>query len=433
MIENETTEFKREYVEDIRKTIIAFANCSGGNLYIGIENNGSVCGVKDVDDCQLRIVSSLRDSITPDVTIFTSLTVEEMDGKSVVRIEVQHGTGYPYYLTSKGIRPEGVFVRRGACTVPATSAQILKMIKEASGDNFETERSLNQNLTFSTAEKFFAEKSVAFGDEQKRSLGIISSDGTFSNLGLLLSDQCSHTIKFAAFEGISKTVFKDRKEFTGSLFRQLEDTYNTLMMFNHLRADFVGLNRIDHYDYPLEAVREALLNAIVHREYSFSASTLISIFDDRIEFVTIGGLAKGITENDIMLGISNPPNRNLADVFYRLHLIEAYGTGMLKIKECYRDSSIQPTIQISDNAFKITLPNLNVSSKNNSDKVEELSEKEKMIIAYLVENDSISRSQVQKLLGCSQTTAITTLGGLVKKGRLARKGNGGRTRYARAD
>ncbi len=428
MIENNTTEFKREYVDDIKKTIIAFANCNGGNLYIGIQDDGNVCGVADIDDCQLRVVNSVRDSIKPDVSMYTNVTVEIMDGKQVIKVMVSHGTGYPYYLANKGLRTEGVFVRRGASTVPASEAEILKMIREAAGDNFETERSLNQQLTFDYADRYFKNKNVAFEDEQKRTLGVISGDGTFSNLGLLLSDQCVHTIKFAVFEGSSKTTFKDRKEFSGSLFRQLDDAYAAIQMFNHVQSDFVGLDRVDYYDYPVEAIREALLNAIVHREYSFSASTLISVFDDRIEFVTVGGLVNGITKNDIMLGISILRNRNLADVFYRLHLIEAYGTGMPKIRECYADKGIEPSIEVSDNAFKIVLPNLNFYNANTVKK-SPISAREKQIIEFLESNAYITRSDVQEVTGCSQTTAINTLNALVKNSLLIKKGNGSATRY----
>lgn len=428
MIENNTTEFKREYIDDIKKTIIAFANCDGGSLYIGIEDDGTVCGVDDIDDCQLRVVNSIRDSIRPDVSMFTTVNVETRDDKQIVRIEVQHGTGYPYYIGSKGLRPEGVFVRRGASTVPASEAEILKMIKEAAGDNYETARSLNQQLTFEYAEKYFKDRKVAFADEQKRTLGIISDDGTFSNLGQLLSDQCLHTIKFAAFEGANRTVFKDRKEFEGSLFKQLDEAYGAIQMFNHVQADYVGLERIDRYDYPMEAIREALLNAIVHREYSFSASTLISVYDDRLEIITIGGLVKGITKNDIMLGLSILRNRNLADVFYRLHLIEAYGTGMPKIKECYADKGVEPTIEITDNAFKITLPNLNFYKADDKKSVV-LSAREKQIMEYMDSHESITRPVVQELTGCSQTTAITTLNELVDKGLLVKVGSGGVTKY----
>lgn len=128
-----------------------------------------------------------------------------------------------------------------------------------------------------------------------------------------------------------KTVFKERREFSGSLLHQLEDAYEFIDRFNITRAEFKDLDRIDMRDYPSEAIRETLLNAIVHRDYSFSGSTLISIFDDRIEFVTIGGLVKGISLNDILLGVSILRNEHLANIFYRLKLIEAYGTGMPNI------------------------------------------------------------------------------------------------------
>ena len=114
--------------------------------------------------------------------MFTTVNIETRDDKQIVRIEVQHGTGYPYYIGSKGLRPEGVFVRRGASTVPASEAEILKMIKEAAGDNYETARSLNQQLTFEYTEKYFRDRKVAFADEQKRTLGIISDDGEITDV-----------------------------------------------------------------------------------------------------------------------------------------------------------------------------------------------------------------------------------------------------------
>lgn len=430
MIENEITEFKREYVDDIKKSVIAFANTNGGSIFIGIDNDGTPVGVEDTDDCQLKLSSSLHDSIRPDVTMFTDIKVVVMDGKNIVKISVQRGTARPYYLSGKGVRPEGVYIRQGSANVPASEERILSLIRETAGDNYETERSLTQELTFDTADKYFAERSLPFGTEQKRTLHLISEDGTYSNLALLLSDQCEHTIKFAIFEGSVKTNFKDRREFSGSLFKQLEETYSYIGQFNHIRSEFEGLRRIDIYDYPIEAIREALLNSIVHREYSYSASTLISIFDDRMEFVTIGGLPKGISANDIMLGISVPRNKNLAEVFYRLHLIEAYGTGMPKINECYYESDVKPTVEITDNAFKITLPNFNYCTVRSSKESANLSEREKAIIDYLKDNAYITRPVVQELTKCSQTTAISTLTRLVEKGYIVKSGNASATKYS---
>jgi len=216
------------------------------------------------------------------------------------------------------------------------------MIRETGGDDYETTRSLKQELTFGSAEKAFREDNIRFGEEQKRTLGIIGEDGAFSNLGLLLSDQCVHAVKAAVIEGIGKTVFKDRAEFSGSLLTQVNDAYEYIGKYNRPRAEFSGLRRIDMHDYPPDALREALLNAIVHRDYSYSASILISIFDDRIEFVSLGGLPTGIAQNDLMLGVSVLRNSRLANVFYRLHLIEAFGTGIPKIMECYHGPSSAP-------------------------------------------------------------------------------------------
>lgn len=428
MTEGMTTEFKREYTDEIKKTVVAFANTSGGELLIGVEDDGMVVGVQDVDETMLKVTNALRDSIKPDITMFLLCEKREMDGKDIVAVSVQKGTACPYYLEAKGLRPEGVFVRQGASTVPATGSAILKMIKETDGDDYEAARSLNQELTFQDAERFFAEEYIPFEQEQKRTLGLVSEDGIFTNLGLLLSDQCMHTTKLAVFQGSSKTVFKDRAEFSGSLFKQMEEIYAYIDRFNRIRAEFPGLKRVDTRDYPPEALREAMLNAIVHRDYSYSASTFISIFDDRIEFVTLGGLPKGIAMSDVMMGVSVPRNRRLANIFYRLHLIEAFGTGMLKIKECYVGCPGQPAVEASENAFKITLPNVNYEAETSVQK-KPLSEKEQRILEYISAKPSASRAEIEAAMGLSQSVTVRALKKLLELGLVQKRGNGKNTKY----
>ncbi len=438
MVENKTTEFKREYMDDIRYAVIAFANTEGGKLYIGINDDGTACGVDQVDDTMLRLTNMIRDIVRPDVTMFTDCSVEKIEGKDVVVLTVQRGTARPYYLHSKGVRPEGVYVRQGASSVPASETAILNMIRETSGDCYEDARSLNQHLTFEKTAAYFAKKGVEFGEAQKRTLNIIGPDGTYTNLGMLLSDQCTHTIKMAVFEGSKKSVFKDRKELTGSLLEQLEDAYTYIDQFNHTRAEFEGLERIDKRDYPAEALREALLNAIVHRDYSVSGSTLISIFDDRIEFVTIGGLVTGISYDDIMLGVSALRNQHLANTFYRLRLIEAYGTGIMKINENYADYPIKPKIDVSNNAFKITLPNMNCSvNQSPVTEIDKLppavtlseSERERIVLGLFDAKKSIVRKDVETALGVSQSTAGLLLRKMVKENMLYKEGKGRNLQY----
>ena len=440
MLEGKNIDFKRQYTDDIKYAVLAFANTEGGTLYIGINDDGSVEGVENPDAVMLQVMNMIRDTIRPDITVAVDCSTELMENKHIVVLIIQRGVARPYYLANKGIRPAGVYVRQGASSVPASETAIIQMIKESSGDVYEEARSLNQNLTFKEAEAYFAKKHLQFGDAQKRTLQLISADGTYSNLGMLLSDQCISIIKLVVFEGSKKTVFHDRKELSGSLFKKLEDAYAYINQFNYTRSEFPGLERVDTRDYPPEAVREALLNAVIHREYGIGGPTLISIFDDRIEFVTIGGLVKGLSLADIKLGVSMLRNKNLANVFYRLHLIEAYGTGLLKIDECYADCAVKPQLLATDNAFKLVLPNINFAAKrvknySLADESKTASKKEEryqIVLELARKNSLVTRSMVEKALHVSTSTAVLVLKKMLQLGLLKKYGEGRNVSYSLA-
>lgn len=427
--ESENIELKQIVVDDIKKEILAFANSTGGTLYIGISDDGNIVGIENSDMIIQQIASMVRDSIKPDITMFLRYETKEIDGKQIVAVEVQRGTERPYYLTKKGLRPEGVFVRQGTSSVPATGTAIRRMIKETDGDNFEEMRSLEQRLTFVFTSQEFADRKIEFGSAQLKTLGILNTDGIFTNLGLLLSEQCIHTVKAAVFEGTDQSVFRDRREFSGSLLQQLNEVYDYIDMRNQTHATFDKLRRIENRDYPEVAVREALLNSIVHRDYSFSASTLISIFADRMEFTSIGGLLTGISLDDIMLGLSVCRNPKLANVFYRLQLIEAYGTGIRKIMKSYEDSKKTPVIETTENAFKIILPNLNEGDFSISQHVSEANLNKK-ILDLTKKNKTITRKDVENFTQLRQTAAGQILSRMVQEKLLIQIGKGKNTKYS---
>ena len=425
--ESETIELKETVVDDIKKEIIAFANCGGGTLYIGVTDCGEVVGVSHVDETMLQISNMVRDAIKPDITMFIHYNVVSEDGLQIIQIDIQRGTERPYYIAKKGLRPEGVYVRQGTSSVPATDAAIRRMIKETDGDSFEAMRSLDQELTFHVTRKEFECRQIAFAKQQMQTLKILNSDGIYTNLGLLLSEQCIHTIKVAVFEGEDQNIFKDRREFTGSLMQQLNEVYGYVDMHNQIRATFDKLLRIDTRDYPEIAIREALLNLLVHRDYSFRARALISIYTDRIEFVSVGGLLPGISLDDIIMGISVCRNQNLANVFYRLQLIEAYGTGMRKIMGAYKNYKMQPLIESTSNAFKIILPNINRAEEK--EKNSSLDDSENKVLQFTKKHGSITRSDAEKQLGVSASTASRVLKRIAEKGLLLQQGKGKSTKY----
>lgn len=441
--ENETVELKEIVTDDIKKEIIAFANCNGGKLYIGVRDDGTVSGLDNPDGVALQISNMVRDAIKPDVTMFLHYETIEEDGKKIIAVDIGRGTDRPYYIAKKGMRPEGVYVRQGYSAVPATDTAIRHMIKETDGDRFEAMRSLDQELTFEMTRKEFGLREVDFGLQQMRTLKLIDQDGLYTNLALLLSDQCMHTIKIAVFQGIDQVIFKDRREFTGSLMKQMNDVYDFIDFRNQIHATIEKLYRIDFRDYPEIAVREALLNLLVHREYSFSASALISIYADRIEFVSIGGLMPGIDLEDIMAGISVCRNQDLANVFYRLHLIEAYGTGMGKIMKAYEDMPKKPVIETTQNTFKIILPNRNAKHNITDDSFPKakdvrvtdeevkktVDDREEQILEYAQDHNSITRNDVADLLQVSPSTAVRLIRGLIKRNLLKRSGKARNTYY----
>ena len=426
--ESETVELKSAVTDGIKKEIIAFANCEGGKLIIGVRDDGTVLGLDDPDGSALQVSNMVRDAIKPDLTMFIHYETLDADGKKIVTIDIQQGTERPYYIAKKGLRPEGVFVRQGYSSVPATNTMIRRMIKETDGDHFEDMRSLEQNLTFEAAKEEFSGRNVAFGEAQMKTLGMMTHDGIYTNLGCLLSDQCVHTIKAAVFEGASQNEFKDRKEFSGSLFRQMEDAYNFIDFRNQIHSTYDKLYRVDRRDYPENAVREALLNMLVHREYSVRASSFISLYADRLEFTSIGGLVSGVSLKDITMGISVCRNIKLANVFYRLGLIEAYGTGIRKIMEAYEGTGKMPEMVVSDNAFKIILPNMNIEPKVKDNKSENNDQVE-MVISLAKRQGDISRRDVQNELGISQTAAGRLLRQMLGDGYIIQKGAGKNTRY----
>lgn len=424
--ESPVLELKEQINADFKKEIIAFANTDGGEIYVGVARDGSITGVENAEAEMEKISNMIRDGIKPDLTAYTSIERIEEAGKALIRVSISRGLKRPYHLTDKGLKPAGVFVRHGVSSVPAADEAIRQMLKESDGTAFDKARSINQELTFVYAEKIFQERQVTFDEARKRTLGLLDADGYYTNAALLLSDQCGHIIRCAVYEGTGKSKFKTRKEFFGSILKQLDDMFSFLSLNNNLRSTFDGLRRIDYADYPEEALREALLNAVVHRDYDYSGSIIINIYDDRMEFISLGGLVKGLTLEDIKGGVSLPRNNVIANVFYRLELIESYGTGIQRMLESYAGSGFEPEFAPAPASFVVTLPNRNAekSQAGNLD----LS-REETVLRLLTERGSISRKDVEQILGCSSFPANQVLKLLLEQGRIVKTGAARGTRY----
>lgn len=193
-------------------------------------------------------------------------------------------------------------------------------------------------------------------------------------------------------------------------------------------SDIQELERIDTRDYPEYALRESVLNAIIHRDYNYSGSILVSLYDDYFEITSLGGLVKGLTIKDLYSGVSQTRNKNLANIFFRLHYVESFGTGIKRIIQSYENYNEKPIILSTENTFKVTLYNVNYKENSNVKLPSSLSQGEK-IVEYLKVNNKINRNIVEKLLDISSTRAKIILKNMINNSIIKSMNNGKNTYY----
>ena len=416
--ESNILEFKREINDSIIKEVIAFANTSGGTILVGYEDDGTPYGLTNAKEDLEKLSNKLHDSIEPNIDFLINMRIDTIDKKDIIIIEVLQGTNKPYYLKSKGMVPEGVYIRFGNTSRPSTSEIIRQMIIESTGITFEKNVSINQDLTFNYAERLFKEKGLSFGQIEMKNLGLVTDKGLYTNLGLLLSDECPYTIKMAIYPDNTKKEFLDTKETSiSSVLEQLEEAFRYIKLNNKVKAKIVGINRIEVPEYNEEVIRECLLTTIGHRNYEIPGSTLIHIFKDSIEFLSLGGLVSGLTIDDIKIGSSSSRNPKLISILHRLGYVEAYGSGIPRIMETYKLSKEKPEIIVAPNSFLIKIPKLDLD-------IDTLTIKN-----LLVTNNTITREDIERTLGIQKTSALKILNKMVEDGVLLKEDKGKSTTY----
>lgn len=380
-------------------------------------------GVKDAKNELDRISNMLADSIDPNLILNISLEIVEELGKEIIVIKVLKGTKRPYYLKSKGMTPEGVYIRFGATNKQATRDDIIKMMLEDNGVHFEDNISKEQELTFHALEREFEEKALELDNAKMKNMGLINESNLYTNLAYIVSDQNKFPIKIAMYKGNDKEEFLDQKELENmSVFEQLHEVERFLNLVVKIPAKIIGMKRVESPEYNLEVIRESLLNSIIHRDYSVYGSTLINIYNNSIEIVNIGGLVGGLTIEAIKKGSSATRNPKLASIFHRLGYVEAYGSGIPRIMTKYQYQEKQPSIETTENSFFITFPKLDSVFESENGELN-------ILIDYIKKQTKISRENVEELFDCSKTTALRILNKYVEKEIIKQVRIGNKTYY----
>jgi ATP-dependent DNA helicase RecG len=437
-IEEQQTEFKADCPEDLARDVVALANSEGGNLWIGMcADETSAGAAADPDQLMCRISDALFETIEPDVLPFVRLNTAPPGAKTAIRLRVSPGPYRPYYLKSAGMTPSGVFARRGGASVPLTALEIRKMLDAAGDGSFESRRALCQELTFEAFAEFMNSHQIKFSGSWKSETGFTGADGLYTNLALLLSDQCTHCLKAAVFNGGEVPELRDCRTFKGSLLKQISEALEFIVCLSPKRAACDG--RTDAGDFPEEAVREVLVNAMAHRDYTLGDSTFVRIFEDRLQIVSVGGMPSGFSLEAAMLGASMPRNKALMAFLCRLGLAHSCGSGIQKIENLYANSSDKPEFKAVAGAFSAVLPVRGCGDRDprapqaaplvfmqtapGASNYKTLTEKS-AVVAAVAAYGKITRQQVQALLHVSKTRAYMLLKDMAEHGEIQMRGNG---------
>lgn len=424
--EDEKTEFKIQWSDTAKKTLCAFLNSNGGTIYFGIDNHGNVIGVDSADQIGNSIANTLQ-GVHPKADKFVKINVVAVAGREVVVVHVQEGTESPYKIMVKGMGSKA-YIRRGPATFEATEEDLRVLYQKGDPIPWESHISRNQKLTFNETALFFERSNVEFSDRTMPIVGLVNEyDDRYTNLAFLLSDQCTYETRLGYFKGKNKgSDSLGFTTYTGSLLKQFVEIDTAIKS----RLDFVFSigdygERVERHPYPPRAIREALLNLFVHRDYSLGVQATVTGFEDRLEFLTIGSLPPRTNIAMLKRGVSVCRNEHLCNVFAKLGLIEKYGIGIPRIFASYENEYKEPLLECTDDMVCITLPKLSLSTEEAS-----LSERQKAILSYIRKNQPVTRSVVQQAFALSYGTTTSELNKLVGDGLILKVGNGRSTKYA---
>jgi ATP-dependent DNA helicase RecG len=425
--ESDHYELKSELTDGVKKEIIAFLNGDGGTIAIGVNKDHTIVARTDEEN---DADSSKISNWVHDAVIYPSiedLIRIETNPDGVLLIIVKQGAEKPYYLSDKGPTPAGTFVRMGRSRNPASPELIRRMMRDSYIVRYEDVTSANQGLTFKVLSEKVADEGIDIGEDKFEANRLKSSSGSYTNLALLLSDQNPFISKFGVYEGKDGDVFKAKKEFSGSILKQIDDAGDYFDLVKPMKPIFGdGLQRREQEGIPDVAFREAMLNAFSHADYSIDSPIILKMRSDRLEISSPGGLFNGLSLEKAKLGKTSERNPGLSKILKQLCYVEGFSHGLPTILGVYKQYGVEPIFDVDYFSFEITLPNL--ISSNAKPIGEEASglrsdnKQEQAILRLLKEKGEQDRESVQKELGVGATRARNILRIMVVKGLIKKNG-----------
>ena len=414
MRETRILEFKETVTNTFLKTVSAFSNYDGGVILFGVDDDGNIKGLSNAKQACLDIENKINDSISPQ----PNYTLEIQNNEQTIKLSVKSGLQKPYLYKSKAYK------RNDTSTIEVDTLEFSRLVLEGKNIRFEELPCKDQKLSFEILQSNLKEKIQieTFNKDTLKTLNLYDDVNGFNNAAGLLADK-NH------FPGIDIVKFGEnisiiQKRITFENTSVLDIYEKALSVFrDYYQYEVIqGADRKMVEKIPEAAFREAVANALIHRVWDVDSQIRVSMFDDKIEAVSPGGLPSGITEDEYLSGkLSVLRNRNLANVFYRLGFDEIFGTGITRIKQVYSEASVKPSFEVSENAIQIVLPVYEESTN--------LTEDEKVVYKFLSKNMMKSMSEIAPYISFGKSKTTKLLKDMEQKGVITIEGKGKGTKY----
>lgn len=427
VIEDERNEFKVELNDKLEKEVVSFLNALGGNIYIGISDNGEIVGIdENIDKLQLVIKDRIKNNISPFTLGLFDISVKLFNEKKYLQITVASGNEKPYYIRKRGMTNDGCYIRVGSSCEPLNEKQIEELYSRRTKTLLTSIISPKQNLSFSQLKIYYEEKGYNINDNFLKQLDLIMENGKYNYLAYLLSDVNNISIKVATYSGNDAYDLIENEEYGYCCL--IKAAKNVINKFEQINRTFTKINSEERMEIKMFdniAVKEAILNAFVHTLWEREYPPKFEIFSDHISISSTGGLPLNVSKKDFLRGFSAPTHPELMRIFKDLDLVEQLGTGVIRILKTY-DKDVY---EFSDNFIRVNfkfrnaedLPkipkNIDINDSQNN-----LTETQNNIIKLIKEDSKISQVELSNKLDINKSTVMRNLNSLKEKGYIKRIG-----------
>lgn len=422
VIEDARNEFKVKLTDKFEEEVISFLNTNGGNIYIGINDKGDIVGINGkIDLLQRTIKDRIKDNIMPSTLgLYDVVTLEE-NGKKYIKVIIAHGSDGPYYIKGMGMTPDSCFIGVGSSIQSMPYDMINNRVNKRTRTSLRNIVSPKQNLTFSQLKIYYEEKGFNINNNFLKQLDLYTDDGKYNYNAYLLADNNTVSIKFGKYAGTNAVDLIENEDFGNcSIVKATKNILNKIEIENKIftKIEYPERKEIKMYDF--SAVREAVVNAIVHNDWSNEYAPKFEMFSDRLVISSNGGIQDSTTKEEFLEGFSLPKNKELMKVFNDLDLVEQMGTGIIRILQSYNKESfeffpnfIRVTFPFNENKFKLTknkIQNSNITETQNN------------IIKLMLDSPTITQETLARLLDVNIRTIQRNIKILMDMGLVERTG-----------